>query len=352
MLTATAPAMIPTFALGHPQTTPALRFTAALPTEALTERHRPSTLAEVVGQGAAVFQLQTYLESPASQAFLFAGPTGVGKTTVARALANDLGVSLDWGFLQINSAQADAEAVEGALQMLRHSCPFGSGWRLVLIDESDLMTPKAAHLWLSALENLPPRSVVVFTTNRPEAFPDRFVDRCETIKFESGAAILAQDAEALIDRVWFAETGRTDAPRFTAIPGLIDTNGRLSFRRVVSALDPILRADALKRSETPFRLVKPDPTPPVVPAAMPALRKPAKRRPAPAPTSALVIAALAPRPAVVRALDHLEDLRRVEADLAALEAEYDRLGGILLEMDDRRGRLEAQRRKLAKRPGR
>ena len=125
----------------------------------------------MVGQGAAVHQLQSFVDAPAPKAFLFAGPTGVGKTTAARALGNDLGVSADWGLTVLKSAEADGAAVDDALRALRHSCPFGSGWRLVLVDEADLMTPKAAHLWLSALEDLPPRSVVVFTTNPTGRIP-------------------------------------------------------------------------------------------------------------------------------------------------------------------------------------
>ena len=353
----------PTFALARPATAPALPFSGTMPVESLTERHRPATLADVVGQSSAVYQLGTFLEAPAPQAFLFAGPTGVGKTTVARALANDLGVSLDWGYHQIDSARGDADAVDDALRMLQFVCPAGSGFKLVLVDECDLMTPKAAHLWLSALENLPPKSVVVFTTNRPEALPDRFLDRCERIDFQSAADLLTLDAQALVDRVWLAETGRTDAPSIATLPNVVDTKGNLSFRRVVAALDPRIRAlaSAAKSAPRVESIVPPvvAPVPPVAPVVASAapepvpvptleksVEKPRKPRLAPDTIPMKPARKSAAAPGTKPGAD---DLKTITARLRALESEYERIGYQLLAMDTERDALKAARKRLGKR---
>ena len=57
----------------------------------LTEKHRPKALGDVVGQGAILFRLESFLEAPYSTAMIFEGPTGVGKTTIAKAMAAELG---------------------------------------------------------------------------------------------------------------------------------------------------------------------------------------------------------------------------------------------------------------------
>ena len=286
----TSTLIIPTFALGHPQTTPSLPFAAApgpfADLENLAERHRPKTLAAIVGQASVVRQLEAFADAPYPCAFLFEGPTGTGKTTAALALARALGADEFWGVHRIGSGEQDAGAVELALNSLRFAAMgHGSGWKVVIVDEADYMSPKAAQLWLSALEDLPPRSVIVFTTNHGGKFPARFADRCERLAFESGGRTLARDAQELIDGIWAAETGTADdAPRVADLPGLVDRDGKLSFRRAVMAMAPALRRAKGAGGAKPVA-----PMPPARPIAVPV--KPSPRPTAPVPKP------VAPRPA-------------------------------------------------------
>jgi replication factor C small subunit len=108
----------------------------------LTEKHRPRTLAEIVGQEAAESRLQAFVASPYSTAFVLSGYTGCGKTSAAKSLAHDLGVDLMWGFHEIKSTEGDIEEVGRALKSLRFCAP-GSGEKLVLVDEADSMSSRA-----------------------------------------------------------------------------------------------------------------------------------------------------------------------------------------------------------------
>lgn len=220
----------------------------------LTDRYRPHTLSEVLGQAPIVRTLQSYTDSPYPAAFLFAGPTGAGKTSAAKALANDLGVSPASDLLEFKSGELDGTNLEWLARQLAFA-PM-SRWRLVLCDEADLMTPKAEAYFLSLLDDLPGRTTLISTTNRPEWFGkrQRLLDRFERFNFESRYPAIHTEARELVAKIWYAETGRTDPPSLESLQVAVD--GELSFRRVVSALAPLVREAQSQKEET-FRLEPP-----------------------------------------------------------------------------------------------
>ena len=151
------------------------------------------------------------------------------------SLANELGVDTNWSLHRIDAGEMDAEAVALALKSLRFVSP-GGGWKLVLCDEADSMSAKAKAMWLSALEDLSPKSVIVFTTNHLERFQQRFLDRCEIVKFESEATTLMQDAQVLMNRLWSLEGLAGEPFDVRTLPDLVQ-KGAVSFRRVVRAVE-------------------------------------------------------------------------------------------------------------------
>lgn len=233
------------------------------PPQKLTEKYRPSRLADVVGQGPVIFELEAFLEAPYSTAMLFEGPTGVGKTTVAKAIATELGACEFGGLEEIKSGMQDQDAVLRVLNNLRFTPMMGSGWKVVICDEADMMSTYAQRIWLSALEDLPSRSVIVFTTNSPEKFPDRFLDRCMRFSFEAKMVDHIQDAQALIDRIWRAEQGADSTPPAAIdLGGITDREGNLSYRRVVEAIRGRLdgrKTAPVRPAESPIPIPSPAP---------------------------------------------------------------------------------------------
>ena len=211
----------------------------------LTEKYRPRRLADLLGQPWVVDQLQLFLESPHSTAFCFAGPTGTGKTSAALCLAAELGILVEQaeysGLWQIASGEQTGETVRRMMERLRVTPLMGSGWRCLVVNEADCLTPNAAYVWLDALENLPPRTVVVFTTNELKRLPQRLRDRCECFEFQAGALTLRPDLQALAARVWAAEVGGP-CPDVETFGPVGDERGEVSFRRLLQRMEPAVRA--------------------------------------------------------------------------------------------------------------
>jgi hypothetical protein len=212
----------------------------------LVEKYKPKTLADLWGQSWVADQLRAWLESPVPTAFLFAGGTGTGKTSAALALARDLGAVVEegefGGLHQITSGEQTGQTVREAMRRLALRPFLGAGWQILIVNEADAMTPNAAYVWLDALETLPPRSAVIFTTNTAGKLPRRLVDRCERFDFLSGALLLRPDLEAFARVVWQNETGRDDCPDIDSLGPVADENGDASFRRLLQNLEPAVRA--------------------------------------------------------------------------------------------------------------
>jgi hypothetical protein len=211
----------------------------------LLMKYRPQKLGELLGQPWASQQLQSFAANPYPTAFLFEGDTGTGKTSAALLLAETLGVQIDQGpfggLHQIASGEQTGETVRRMMESLRCRPFFGSGWKVLVVNEADAMTPNAAFVWLDALEDLPPQTVIIFTTNAACRIPARLRDRCERLAFESSALLLRPYLQELTDRIW-REEGCAGSPPEVETLGLADENGNASFRRLVQRLTPYIRA--------------------------------------------------------------------------------------------------------------
>lgn len=216
---------------------------------ALLEKYRPKTLADLVGQSWAVETLSAFVEGvefdPQSAAFVFHGPSGVGKTAAAWALAADLGCDMAMpemgGVVEIPSGQQDGQAVVSLLRSLSLRPFLGSGWKVAIINEADNMTKQAEAIWLDGLEHLPPRTIVIFTTNNLATLSGRLIGRCEVVQFNGDTDELAAGLAGHVRRVWKSETRRAlrRLPDGLGRVELADRN--LSIRLALQQLVPYMR---------------------------------------------------------------------------------------------------------------
>ncbi len=213
----------------------------------LVKRYAPQTLDAILGQRLVVSCLRRFVQLPYSAAFLFEGGTGVGKTSTALALAAELGCDVaagDLGGLQVvASGEQTADAVREAMSFLHFVPMKGSGWKVLVVNEADRMSTAAETIWLDALERLPGRSLVVFTTNHAAKLSDRFRDRCVVFHFAGEAKTLHGDASRLLARVWRDCTGTgIPAAKVRRLLREAERDGTLSFRRVLQQAEVELMA--------------------------------------------------------------------------------------------------------------
>jgi MoxR-like ATPase len=214
---------------------------------ALTEKYRPRTLDHVLGQDEAVRTLRAFVRDPKSSGFIFEGDTGTGKTSAAKALAHDLGCAVEamemGGLEEIASGELTADAVRDCARRMRNIPFYGSGWKLIVCNEADRMSPQAEAVWLDVLEALPPRVLVIFTTNHAGRLSQRLRDRCERVRFTSDPHKTAGAIRDLVGMIWKSETGMDEFHPIAEeiAQAVVDEDGAASFRRAVQWVSRLVR---------------------------------------------------------------------------------------------------------------
>ena len=154
----------------------------------LYEKYRPQRLSQVLGQPKAIASLRRMLDSARFDcgALWIDGPTGTGKTSIARAIARELGAD-DWTTTELDGDKCSVDAVRKIAETIGISGWGGSPWRVWIINEAQAMTPRAVQAWLTLLEALPTNRLVVFTSTETRSdlfgtFTQPFQDRCTSIR--------------------------------------------------------------------------------------------------------------------------------------------------------------------------
>jgi len=180
----------------------------------LTEKYRPRTMAEFVGLAKPKALCAKLAARPFPSAWLFVGPSGTGKTSMAMALGEMIPAEIH----HIPSQNCDLANIERVCRTCQYVPAMGKRMHLIIVDEADQMSPAAQLALLSKLDSTAPlpNTIWIFTCNATDRLQDRFLSRVKQIEFSSYG--IASDAAALLQRIWDENVSASSpAPNFQRI---------------------------------------------------------------------------------------------------------------------------------------
>lgn len=180
----------------------------------LADKYRPREISGFLGLDKPKKIMAKFAANPRPAAFLFSGPSGTGKTTLALALCD----AIQGELIHIPSQHCSVAELEESLSRTQYVPMGGKRFWFVLVDEADQMTEKAQLALLSKLDSTGriENTVFVFTCNDTERLEKRFLSRCLTVEFSSYG--LNGNLTAFLKEVWLAEGGTEEnAPNFTRL---------------------------------------------------------------------------------------------------------------------------------------
>lgn len=199
----------------------------------LYRKYRPKKFSEVLGQDHIVTLLKNAVKlRRISHAYLFAGPRGSGKTSVARILSSEVGASAN-DIIEIDAASSRGIDEIRALRDAARLSPLESPYKVYIIDEVHMLTKEAFNALLKTLEEPPPHVIFILATTELEKVPGTIVSRCQNFQFRKLPESVVQ--KSIIDIA-----GKEGFKIDDESAGLVALLSDGSFRDAQSILDQII----------------------------------------------------------------------------------------------------------------
>ena len=149
-----------------------------------TEKYRPNSVDDYVFKDTdQKSQVQSWIKEGSIPHLLFSGSAGIGKTTLAKVLLNELKIET-FDILEINaSRENNVDTVRDKIVNFVQMIPFGP-FKVVLLDEADYLTPNAQAILRGVMETYSNHSRFILTCNYPNRIIPALHSRCQGFHIE------------------------------------------------------------------------------------------------------------------------------------------------------------------------
>jgi len=208
----------------------------------LYRKYRPSNFSEVLGQDHIVSILQKAIENKnPNHAYIFTGSRGIGKTSIARIFARDLGVQ-DVDIIEIDAASVTG--VDNIRELTENASvlPMNSPYKVYILDEVHMLSKQAFNAFLKGLEEPPKHVIYILATTELNKILDTIISRCEVHHFKKPSIeILTQVIKDVVKKEGYNIDDESAK--------MIALSGDESFRDTLSVLQKVMSTVSGKKIE-------------------------------------------------------------------------------------------------------
>ncbi len=197
------------------------------------QKHRPQLFEDVIEQPQVVSVLEKAAKQGApAHAYLFTGPRGIGKTSIARIFAKTMQCK-DIDVFEIDAASHTSVEHIRDITASVYTQPVESEYKVYILDEVHMLSKSAFNAFLKTLEEPPAHVIFILVTTEAEKVPETVVSRCVSLQFQQPSlAVLQNTAIEAAKKEGFVITKQSAA--------LVALMAEGSFRDTLTLLQKIL----------------------------------------------------------------------------------------------------------------